>query len=614
MPSLAFDQKLPLYFYGNYCLQNSRYYIASYPRSSTPWDVQRTPIARGIGSTVVNKKEQEKELSISAQIVDLSNLDKPDFNSKSQKMIEEFKRILSYENRYLRIMPHDSYVIIDNPSSLAGWTVSDDGVNLALDTEEFSLDNASIRCDSTVSLSGNHSVILTTSSNIGQDLSVLLNSSNNTLHLPQWEIPVYIPDESEILSIDVRIGSSGSNYYTKNIITNYEGKALEQGWNYISIPHSGVSIVGTPDNTTMGRYIWLKFNYSSTTPDLTGFRYGGCLLTQDVQVRNYRCYRSGEIDISDSLNVGAGVATPVSFNLVNYTGYGEGTQTETLFNQTGVTTLSNTQTVTLGGNRDLLPTIGMTLNTVTNLSQLKLSNLNNGQFIFFSNTWTAGDTVQVDNLNKAVTRNGNAQDFTNGRLPIFSLGRNKVRMEVIQSNNSVVSQLLQDISYGYGKEDYVGGTTTALAQAFTTTSSGVLQSIDILTQGNFVGTLFCEVRADNAGVPASTVLASSSISSVSDASFSYKTFNFSLSVTTPTKYWIVLYQRGGLSSFSNGFWGARNSNVYASNDRATNTTFNGGGTGSWTASSGQDHTFNVSIAPTPSTNINWNMSYKRLYN
>lgn len=593
--SQALTRNFPLYLYGNNCIQNSRYIIGSYPRFATPFEIQRTPIARGAGSTVVNKKEKEKEINFD-EVEIMVGSTATGSELEMQNNLERFKNLMSYDNRYLRVMPTGSYVVLHNPSATTGWSLSADGTGLALDTTEFQLDSASLSFNTTVT--GANSVNISSTTQTGQNLSTYL--SNNTLYLPQFERWVYIPDETEVTNIDIRVGSSNANYYSKTtIITNYEGKALTQGWNYISVPYSSMTTTGTPNNSSLGTYQYVQFNYQSTTGNLTGFRIDGLMLVNDANIRNYRSYRNGEIEVKDNAFRQKAILT--SFNLLNYTGYAESTQTETLFSQTGVTTLSNTQTVTLNGNRDLLPTIGMTLNTVTNLSQLKLSNLNNGQFIYFGNTWTAGDTVQVDNLNKFVTRNGNAQDFSNGRLPIFSPGRNKVRMEVIQNSNSVLSYL------GYDSESILFTPANAhnLAQSFVAPISGTLTSFSVVTRGfspagynNNIA-----IRSDISGNPAS-VLYLDVVPSTLDFQVVNYTINSALSVTAGTTYWIDLTP----SSSSTGCWWKRNSTGPYSSGVAKS--YNGA---AWTTLAG-DLAFEAVIEPTPSTNINWNMSYKRLYN
>ncbi len=606
----------PIYIYGNNIIQNSKYFVGTHPRSSTPYDIQRTPIARGDGSTVVNQKPLEKQFELLCQIY--SDNSKTNYKLNTQKILEDFKRIMSFPDRYFRVMPYGSYAIINNPKSISGWSVSDDGVNLGLDTDDFALDTASIKFDSTVSNSTNHSVTLSTTTNTAVNLSATLNSTNNSLFLPQWEIPISNPDETEIVSIDFKIGSSSSNYYEKTGITkNYENKNLEQLWNYLSIPHSSMTQVGTPNNAALGSYISIKFNYNSTAPNLTGFKFGGLLLTRDADVRNYRCYRVGDIEVESKPR--RDVAVELTLKLLNYTGYAEGTQNETLFTANGVTSLSDTKIITLNGNRDLLPVLNLKLNSVTNLNQLKLSNINNNQFIFFANTWAANDSLVIDNLNKSVTRNGQAQDFTNGKLPSFNPGRNKVKLEVIQSNNTVLSYFAYDAESEY---DSLGLSINRIAQSFVAPITGTLTQIKLVTRGGNLGkdsTNYAYIASNNSGNPSDyTGYLTSALafnSSADGTSIVTNTIDLNLAVTSGTTYWIVL--TGQTVSDGNGniveqggpgcIWKRNSAGPYSSGSAKSQAGF------TWSNVTG-DFAFETTFAQAPSTNIDWNVQYKRLYN
>ncbi len=616
MPNLVPTYKKdlwPLYLFGNYSIQNSRFFVGSYPRSSTPLDVQRLPIARGVGSTVVNVKAQEKVFDLHCQIYSDNSL--TSFRLNTQKILEEFKRVMSYNDRYYRIMPYGSYIILHNPISTSGWSLSSEGTNLSIDTDEFQLDSASLKFDSTSAGAGYVTISSTAQTSI--DLSTYL--ANNTLYLPQFERWVFIPDETEVTSIDIRVGSSSSNYYEKvGISTNYEGKPLEQGWNLLSVPFSLIATTGTPTNSSLGSYQYVKFNYSATSPSLTSFRVDGLLLTSDAYVRNYRCYRTGDIKVDN--NPHREVAVELDLSLLNYTGYAEATQTETLFAVSAVTSLSNTQMVTLNGNRDQLPRLNLGLNSVTNLNQLKLTNLNNSQYIYFANSWVNNDNIVIDNFNKVVTRNGQSQDFTNGKLPVFGPGRNKVKLEVIQSANTLIQQTVSNSEelLGGGDPDY-----GALGQSFTASVSGTLQTASLyMRAANVQASSFApliNICADNSGSPGSVLASYQSAAINNSSSNSWVDFPFSLSLTSTIKYWIVLtystpfgYVYPGYS-VGRAYWAYQNSDVYVSNYRSRYIIDNHPGS-VWSNQTGSDHAFKVSIAPVPSTNIDWSMSYKRLYN
>ncbi len=94
------------------------------------------------------------------------------------------------------------------------------------------------------------------------DLSGLVNTATGFL----W---VYMPTASSITSVDVRWGSSSSNYYHYTATTTQQGTAFQNGWNLIALPWVSATKVGTPVDTTY-QYVRVTVAYDSTLQ--TGFK------------------------------------------------------------------------------------------------------------------------------------------------------------------------------------------------------------------------------------------------------------------------------------------------------------------------------------------------------
>lgn len=97
-----------------------------------------------------------------------------------------------------------------------------------------------------------------------------------------------------------------------------------------------------------------------------------------------------------------------------------------------------------------------------------------------------------------------------------------------------------------GAGDSAFGLNTWLAQKFTASASGRLTKIDLNLKNTALGTgpIIIEIRADNAGSPSSTALASSSITgSLVLSSYSYLSARFIEApvITNASSYWIIAY-------------------------------------------------------------------------
>lgn len=76
---------------------------------------------------------------------------------------------------------------------------------------------------------------------------------------------IYLPNASGITSVEYKFGTNSSNYYDSGAITtDMMGNAFVNGWNYIKIPWSSFSIVGSPTITSLGQYVSVSITYNGT--------------------------------------------------------------------------------------------------------------------------------------------------------------------------------------------------------------------------------------------------------------------------------------------------------------------------------------------------------------
>ena len=66
----------------------------------------------------------------------------------------------------------------------------------------------------------------------------------------------YLPNATEVESINLSWGTDDSNYYYLTVITTQDGKSFQDGWNLLAFPWASASVTGTP--TT---YNYVSVNY-----------------------------------------------------------------------------------------------------------------------------------------------------------------------------------------------------------------------------------------------------------------------------------------------------------------------------------------------------------------
>ncbi len=92
-----------------------------------------------------------------------------------------------------------------------------------------------------------------------------------TAHLNQSSLfeNVFVPVGATLTSVELRWGSSASNYYTSIQTQTQQGTAFVNGWNLIQNIWANATVVGSPDVT--------KINYVRITLNVTG-SMAGCLV------------------------------------------------------------------------------------------------------------------------------------------------------------------------------------------------------------------------------------------------------------------------------------------------------------------------------------------------
>lgn len=115
----------------------------------------------------------------------------------------------------------------------------------------------------------------------------LTNSTIGTVDLSSYKdrakvyINVYLPSITDFTSIQMKLGSSDSAYYTDTETTNYLGEDLVVGWNKLEFDVWDTE-VGSVDDENID-YIQLIFNYS-VSPNDTDFRIENIFTSEDISL------------------------------------------------------------------------------------------------------------------------------------------------------------------------------------------------------------------------------------------------------------------------------------------------------------------------------------------
>ncbi len=95
------------------------------------------------------------------------------------------------------------------------------------------------------------------------------NSTMNQVNLSQYLLQLntflytYLPTASANTSINLRLGSSTSDYYSLSTSATQENTVFQTGWNLLNYPWGSMAVTGSPDATKIN-YIRVTWNYDGT--------------------------------------------------------------------------------------------------------------------------------------------------------------------------------------------------------------------------------------------------------------------------------------------------------------------------------------------------------------
>jgi hypothetical protein len=599
---------MELITFGNYCLTNNRLTVATTTnRDLSPIDVQLSSKARGNGSVVVNTRTAPKQIQLSGAVIgsDLATY------TKGKEYLELSSIRITSLLRFIQ-----TYLEVWVPTSTTGVTVSQDAGTLTYDTNEFQLGAGALKFNLTVGASV---------SNYGRISKGVTSFAFNQSYY-NIEFFTYIPDASLITSLTLYLQSSASNYLSTSITSNVNGDAFVNGWNLISVPFSSFASSGTPVTSAITT-VYIDYNYLSTATSQTGVMLSGLIRTDERYTRSYRANSQAGVSV-DGYNYNISDAG-FDYSFIAFDGFGLSTHQTTLFNQTGVTTTSNSQSITLEGTDNPSPLFNLQFNTITAISKVAITNTTTNDTIQFDTTGlTAGQILTFGGEDNLSLLGSSPIPYT-GTIPTFNIGLNKIRLDVTASGISTVSNATGGVEYFIPSSELADPSTYGnyrIAQTFTATATGTLTGISFKTRYALNRTPSqpriwdFAITNTSAGNPSTTLLTSGVFTVDSTSLKTYTISGLSLAVTNGTVYALILpagyNQTADMEMLEQIVWDSTTSNPYAGGKAVRTDNANAWGdfaSSTWSDITTTDFVFSVTISPAVAWNIGWSAKYKKHY-
>lgn len=151
-------------------------------------------------------------------------------------------------------------VVIDQIEAIqqnGTWVLGGTANTLSVNNSNFVQGAGSLQFNTTVGAAYLENTTLT-----AVDLSAFVNQSS-------FFTNVYIPTGTSLTSVNLRIGSSPTDYYTATVTLNQAGNAFVNGWNQCQFIWSTMTTTGSPNSSAL--------DYARITLNVTG-TLTGCLL------------------------------------------------------------------------------------------------------------------------------------------------------------------------------------------------------------------------------------------------------------------------------------------------------------------------------------------------
>lgn len=198
---------------------------------------------------------------------------------------------------------------IDSITDNGTWAVGGTGSSLAVNNSNFAQGAGSLQFDATTG-----AAYVENSTMSAVDLSEFVNQSS-------FFVWVYVPTGSNLTSVNLRWGSSASDYYTVTVTQTQQATAFVNGWNLCQFTWASASTTGTPNSAAIdyGR-VTLNLAANATAVKVNGMNsILGTILNYEYYSKylfrnsSTGTYQETVLDDADLINLDT-----ESFNLLTY--------------------------------------------------------------------------------------------------------------------------------------------------------------------------------------------------------------------------------------------------------------------------------------------------------
>ena len=148
-------------------------------------------------------------------------------------------------------------VTLDTVDATTGWTATSTASNVRINNQNYISGGACIKFDLAAGANPSTGFVAKTLTT-AIDLSAHYNQSS----LFFW---LYLPTGSDVNSVNLRWGTSSSNYYSRVLATTQTGTAIQNGWNLFKADWNGSTVVGSPTTSITYLYVGVTYNGNAQT-------------------------------------------------------------------------------------------------------------------------------------------------------------------------------------------------------------------------------------------------------------------------------------------------------------------------------------------------------------
>lgn len=173
-------------------------------------------------------------------------------------------------------------VVVNNISSTnenGTWTVGGGADNLTVDNQNFVAGGGALSVNL---LAGQTTGYIETSNMQSVNLENMLNQANEFLYS-------FFPSASAISQVELRWGSSSTDYYARTVTVTQANTVFQNGWNLLSYQWSGITPVGSPDPSDI-TYVRVTWTYDGTLQTGVKANYLASRMGQFLEIEYYSKY------------------------------------------------------------------------------------------------------------------------------------------------------------------------------------------------------------------------------------------------------------------------------------------------------------------------------------